>query len=403
MKSIKIDVIDFVPLKTHVDLNPDFRVKLFNAAIASVGTKRKLARIISTNETSIYEWEIGKKKPPLDKVLKCGEIAQIDRDTILKKYSQHNILGRRAGTISIKNWKLFLDEKLSEWLGLLKGDGTITKYYISLSNNCIDIIFFFTKILEEVFGVSKKRVEILIRIPSNKKQEKETIKLLLNKGFEKVKSVVDTSCRFKRQEPNILVRVNNVVLVQLVSNLMLSLHKLLRKSPTKVKIGFIKGFVAAEGSPWESRGYRGISISQKGTKELWFIKSLLKEVGINHVSRPIRLKRNYYHILITTRKELEKLKNLIGFGFHSEKNKRLEEIVNNYQKNINYHLSTKVRYKQILNLLKEKHANILLNQMLDRKMVCVDRCSRPFAYFLSNSPKKKKRMSLYTSKQNINN
>lgn len=121
-KPVIIDILGRIPPKTRVILNEDFRTKLFSNVIRECGTKRELSKTIGVNETSIYEWKSGRKRPPLDKLFECGEIAHIDNHTIAKNVSGITSY-LYAGRISVKNLRLFLNAELAEWLGLLRGDG----------------------------------------------------------------------------------------------------------------------------------------------------------------------------------------------------------------------------------------------------------------------------------------
>lgn len=397
-KNHSIDVFEYVLPRTRVFLEPRFRQMLFKRCIEKFGTNRIFSKLIGVSETTARGWRIGKKNPPLWAILKIIEILKLDKELI-----HRNTLWITnyfpEGKISIKNWRLVLNSDLSEWLGLLVGDGSVTIDYVSIHNNNLDVIFFFKRILEKVFGIIPSQMETIIRYSSGitKNMEiKQVKKLLKSKGISRIKLDANSG-GFKRSKPNVVLRVSSRAFSQLIRNLIKELTELLKPSNKEVKSGYVRGFSAAEGSVYNSRGFRAVSINQKGTEKLQLIKSLLNDIGVVHVSNPKLLRKGFYHIVITTRRELENFRNLVGFGSHKSKNKKLDEILAMYRKDIPYLTPKKIRYQDILKVLKTKsrtclsisgklkikprYVNKLLNEMLDKRMISVDRSSRTYVYF----------------------
>ena len=103
---------------------------------------------------------------------------------------------------------------------------------------------------------------------------------------------------------------------------------------------------------------------------------------------------------ITTRKEIERYRDMIGFGHHKTKNKKLNEILSGYKKNLPYLVPKKERYIEISKVirnsnkpvnckvianslnLKEGYVNELVNDMTDKNFLSVDKSNKTFIYSL---------------------
>ncbi len=394
-KLLKIDILNYISPRNRIFLRPDFRLNLFKGAIKNAGTKRKLSELIDVGETSLYEWKVGKKRPPLDKTFLCGNIAGIGNDKVLENaYAITAYLV--PGSISIENWKIEVDKTMAEWFGLLKGDGSITKYNLRFCNNDVSLVFFFANHTENTFAIPKRRMEITIRLPTH--ENREELNMLIQKlkldGFERINIASEKNRKFIRREPNLQLRISSAVLSELVSHMQSDMKNILEKSDNEVKAGYIRGFAAAEGCVNVCRGQRSVSIAQANRETLEFIKTLLKDIGIN--SGNCLQGTNALQMYITTRKEIEKFKNLIGFGHHAAKNKKLEEILAGYRQDMPYKTPKSERYADILKLIENKsvtckdlsaalnlkcgYVNKLLKEMLKRNMIQVDKSNKVLVY-----------------------
>lgn len=397
---IKINVIEYIPTRCYVALNPEFRIKLFTEAINRL-SRKSLSQILNVHETIIYDWKIGKTKPPLDKVFRCAELLNINKNEI-----RENILiltSGYKGFVSLNDWKLILDEKFAEWLGLLVGDGCVIEKYIECDNSCIDVIFFFADYLKKVFKISKNQMKISILVPSNKRKgDGEAFQMIFKKkGFTNI--LIYTPQNSKLRKFAMRLRVSNKTLAGILFNLLPELYGLISESPINVKTAYIRGFAAAEGGSSLSGSARKIFICQKDPKELDFVKTLLQNIGIDHVSNPKKGERAY-SIFISTRKEIEKFKTLIGFGSNKIKNEKLSNVIDSYHSEISYYISKKIRYEEILELIRRekkitaktiasssnisyKRVNELLNEMLNKNLILVSKSPKPFTYSLSKDRK----------------
>jgi len=380
----EIDLAEYIPLKSYVILNPEFRVGLFRELIVKFGSASALADLIGVNKSSIYDWFKGRVKIPLSNLVKCAKLVGMSKSELFKFI--YSATARYAsGTIFVKDWKLILNEELSEWFGLLRGDGCISKKYVGFTNMSLALSLFFMKILENVFGVSKSNIEITIDIPSRKSTNDSlsVIKLLYTKGYNRVIK----RKRGKGKKILLSPRVNSKVLAQLLKNLVKILQQLIENSSQKVKVAYVRGFAAAEGSACQTNSVRVVSLTNKDLNELRFIKKLLYDVGIIYTTFE-RDKKGIYKLKITTQPQLRLFYEKIGFGKYKEKNEKLANILRGYKKVLTriYYKSKIIRYNEILQLIKKKgkltgkeiasgininytYVNKLLNEMLSKRLI----------------------------------
>lgn len=153
--------------------------------------------------------------------------------------------------------------------------GAISRYYISLSNNHLNLILFFADCLKKFFNVKRERIEITIRTSPNIKKikTKKVAKFLKMKDFRKITVLLENKRRFARREPNVQLRFNSGVMAKFIHNIMRDLFDIIQKSPNEIKAAYLRGFVAAEGSVYQCRSQRAISISQKDTMNLNFLRN----------------------------------------------------------------------------------------------------------------------------------
>ena len=347
---LEIPLINYIPLNSYVSLTSRFRKKLFRILVKKF-TIANLAKLVGAHRSSIYDWKKGRVRVPLSKIMRCIELAGITKDRLFNSITSLTAL-YNAGAIRIKGWKLLLNEELVEWLGLLKGDGYVSRKYVGCTNSSLPVSLFFMRILEKVFGIPKANIEITIEIPPNQRNKDITplVKLLNTKGYKRIIK----RKRNKGKKVLLSSRVNSKVLAQLLRNILKDLHQFINSSPLDVKIAYVRGFGAAEGSPYEVGSVRAISFSNKDLDELLFIKNILHEIGIIRIDNPEQDNKGIYKLKITTQPQLRLFHEIVGFGRNKRRNKKLASILKGYKKilkRVEYR-SKYERYSQILNIIK---------------------------------------------------
>lgn len=199
----------------------------------------------------------------------------------------------------------------------------------------------------------------------------------------------------KRSKKFIVVtRSTSKVLAQILRIIAKDLQGIIKKSPDSVKAAYVRGFASAEGGVHRCGAIRMITISQKDKKELEFVKSILDELGITISG--IRPATRAFQIFISNQVGIRQFYKLIGFGTYSIKSRKLAQTVKDYEK-LKYKLRA-IRYEEVLEAIKNnefieakqlcrilgigyRHMNLLLREMLKRKLIKVDDTFIPYKYY----------------------
>lgn len=257
---------------------------------------------------------------------------------------------------------------------------------------------FFAEILNKHFNISKEHITIIINVPfGNTIQDAERIiKLLKEHGYTKFypyKIMKNT----RSKKFIIVARSTSKVLAQILRIIVKNLQDIIKKSPDSVKAAYVRGFASAEGGIHRCGAIRMITISQKDREELEFVKSILDDLRI--AISGIRPATRAFQIFISNQVGIRQFHKLIGFGAYSIKSRKLAQIVKDYEK-LKYKLRP-LRYEEVLEAIKNdegieakqlckilgmgyRHTNLLLREMLKRRLIRVDDTIIPYKYYSSD-------------------
>jgi hypothetical protein len=211
-------------------------------------------------------------------------------------------------------------------LGVICGDGNLTKYSVRL--NCIDRDFaeFFKQQIEKW---SKMRCKKQILISKNS--------------------------RWKNQ---FFVQLNSKEVVNFLKNFNL---KNLVNSSKEMKIGFLKGFFDSEGTIYIIGYTRTIEVCNANLHYLKICKILLEQLGIR--TRNLRKGIRAYKLTLQNSQEnFKKFKDKIGFSI-KRKHQRLTQLINSYCKKRKEWSEKEISFlKQNYRILKNKEIAKILNR-----------------------------------------
>ncbi len=185
-KYIEIDLRKHIPIDTYVSLKNNFRKKLFLQAKENMETRQNIVdKLKNVKYVSVYEWENNRAKPTLENILQIAEMAKISAEEVWENinYLTSNF---EMGKIRPKSFRIKFDTKLSEWFGILLGDGCLSYKYIDCTNTCHQIALFFVKTAEEIFGLHKEQIVIYVRFKNRNEEVEKTIKNLNKIGYKRV-------------------------------------------------------------------------------------------------------------------------------------------------------------------------------------------------------------------------
>lgn len=331
---VKIDFFDY-NRNCYVSVNSDFRKQILEEARRKIGSWRLLSKELGAASKHVTSnWKIAKtynkRKMRFQNLAKCCSIAGIPETELIRNI---NAATKRypTGDISIKNWQLFFDEKFAEWLGMLKGDGSVGDRHVQFSNTYFDLVFHFSEFLENIFSVNRNRIKMsLTFFNNNSKQEAEKIiRNLKRLGYAKAK--LYRGYVHKGKKIVLTCKINFKVLSDFITNVIKVLPRLLANSENSVKAAYVRGFAASEGCVSHVKGgARFVTITQKNRKDIEFIKNLLHQIGIERIEGP-RWTGTVYRIATSNREDLERFQKYIGFGAHEQKNQKLKFMIDTYK------------------------------------------------------------------------
>lgn len=330
---VKINFFDYFR-DCFVSVSPDFRKQILETARCKIGSWRLLSKELgAASRHVVANWKnheaYNKRRMRFKNLVKCCCLSEIPEKELVKNIDVAT-MRYPAGDISISSWQLALDESFADWMGMLEGDGSVTDREVKFTNTYFDLVFHFSKFLEKAFHIERKRIMMVINYYTDDSYEKaKQIEAdISKKGY---KTRIYRTYNHKGNKIILTARVNFRVLSQFLISLKKDLHNLLKASPNSVKAAYVAGFSSAEGCASESKsGVRIITISQNSVPKLEFIKSLLKDNGVNNIHGP-RFSGTAYALGITTQRNLEKFSQAIGFGKHEEKNRKLKEMISHYK------------------------------------------------------------------------
>lgn len=332
---LEIDFLKYAHPGTYVLIKPKFRKDLFENAMKVAGTKRNLAEIIGSNKGTVNNWKnnrnYNRRKLPLLPLIKCCQLLNLDTEE-LRRNIKFATLRYPAGDIKIRNWKMNFDEEFAEWFGMLDGDGSTGDRDLSFSNTYFKLTLHFAKFIQDNFIIKKDRITMTVTYYTKNSIEnaERIVRHLKQIGYKK--SRIYRAYNHKGKKINLKAQVCFKVLSQFIINTKVDLNSILEKSPKMIKAAYLRGYSAAEGCASRVKGgSRYITISQNDKKELEFIKSLLKSIGIEKIDGPRWNGTTAFRIATSNRADLERFQQKIGFGAHSMKNEKLKQMINSYK------------------------------------------------------------------------
>ncbi len=150
-----------------------------------------------------------------------------------------------------------------------------------------------------------------------------------------------TSFKFNEKKKLFITRLYSIRAVQFLYQF--NFYKKIKKAKQNIKIAFVKGFFDSEGGVSGSnldtpkKATRFIAAYNSNKKLIYFVKSLVEDIGINIQNIDLRNhsgftndKTKEYRLRIGGRENLKKFKEKIGFSI-KRKNKKLDKVLKSYK------------------------------------------------------------------------
>lgn len=231
-----------------------------------------------------------------------------------------------------------IDEDFVKGVSYYIGDGRMTApRSLSTVNQNMETIKFFLKWLKKYFGINIENIKIKIKtnkLNYNKSKLIDEFSIKLNIKKEHITSV---SLKNKaKPHHKILVEVcaNNSLAKKQFDNLIPRV-KLKCLKNKKLATAYIKGIMAAEGSPKHHvrSGSRTIHLKMKDEEEIKYIGKLFNDVlKINSSILEVKNEEGMWLITISGIEEIKKLNDLDIFEIESRKRDKLKKIAKSYKR-----------------------------------------------------------------------
>lgn len=343
---------------------------------------------------TISRWRKGETLPKLFYLNKLREIANVSKDIFFENVDCMTAK-RRANAIPFSK-KLTVDEKISEWLGLLEGDGSIRKdlYDVAFSNQGANLHRFFIRVLKDKFQFPKDLLYVSLRVPRSYSGDANSLKERWSRKLELESKQVKV---YSKQSLGVVADVfaSSAALAWLVDEIKEKLKKMILTGSSELKQAYLRGILAAEGSV--NRSGSSVHIQMADDKEVSFIYGIIQELGLDYSKLHYYQERGIQDIIIWRKVDLEKLHRMGGFGLHKEKNILLEKILNSYEEK---RLPASTRKSQVLDQVREstlvtinqiKHtlniseerARQILYGLVEEKRLTVNKKNWPYTFSLN--------------------
>ncbi len=304
-----------------------------------------------------------------------------------------------------------IDENFVKGTAYYIGDGrTKTNRGLSTVNQDSVVIKFFLKWLKEYFdiGVECTKIHIKMNVPNFSKTR-------IKKEFGKmlgITSNIISSVKLKHG-----AKPHHKILIEVCANNSLAKEKFDKLIPKvksrciknkKLALAYLKGIMAAEGSPkyHKESGSRNIHLKMKNEQEIKYLGNLLNNtLGIKSSVLKVNNEEGMWLITISGYYGLNKLNEWDLFEIESRKRKRFEEIVGSYKRaqvkkgdvaefyieKLNYFngkMNKRLTAPELAKLLKrDRTRTIFVLRNLERKKLIKSKrrntTGRPFEFWLS--------------------
>jgi DNA-binding transcriptional regulator WhiA len=117
-----------------------------------------------------------------------------------------------------------------------------------------------------------------------------------------------------------------------VIDLILEIREIIRNlvlQDVELASSYIKGLMAGEGTVYNKRS-KYVRIEMKNPGEINYVKKLLNLLGIKYTHHIRSNRKNMENLYIGGKDNIKRYYELIGFGSHKKRQKKLKELVESY-------------------------------------------------------------------------
>ena len=340
----KIDLMNYVDDNWRVVLDNNFRQKLKRKVKERKLKIKTISHLTGKSIDSIWKLQEGRFNPTfgylkiLCKKLNVGEKELYQNiDTIYA--------GVKKASFTVRS--ITVDEEFAAWWGAWIGEGnhTATHESISMTNYEVNLLELHINMLRKFkFPINKSLVEVI----TNQRGDKDIIRQRWSRILNLPKSQITSITYMERAtQEGARVQVWSAGLFRILHTIDDEVKGIISKSSLEVKIAYLRGIYAAEGSVRRME----VRINMNDHKEIKFVKETLFAIGIQTSSIRLNNCNDCYELSVLGYDNIRKFKEIDGFQLHVKRKRKLHEIFSHYENKLPDH----IRFERLKNLLAERN------------------------------------------------
>ncbi|MAF99245.1 MAG: hypothetical protein CMH61_01400 [Nanoarchaeota archaeon] len=384
----KINLMNYVGENWRVILNDNFRQKLKRKIKEQKLKIKAISLSTGISIDSIWKLQEGRTNATFGylKIL-CKKLNI--REEELYQNIEAIYAGVKKAAFTLKS--ITVDEEFAAWWGawIGEGDHSPTHESISMTNYEVNLLELHLKMLRKFkFPIDKPLVEVITNKPGEKDIIRKRWSKILNLPRKQITSITYME---RASQEGARVQVWSAGLFRILHAIDDRVKSIISKSSLKVKIAYLRGIYAAEGSVRKVH----IRIGMNDIKEITFIRKILLHIGIKTKQPNFNKWSGSHELSIYGHDNIEIFVQVGGFDLHKKRKQRLETMFSQYGK-FPYHVSFRkikkileqqnvITNKEISQMLNTGHQNAmsLTRIFVEEGKLIVDRSEKELKYSLA--------------------
>ncbi len=383
-----IDLTPFFDASWALQLENSFWLKL-KEKVRGYYSIKELSELTGKSEDSICKFHQGRYNANIGYLLKLCSLFSISKEEL---FDNVVCVYTRSKSSYFVMKKLVIDALFVEWYGAWIGDGdhSYKREALSMSNYSIDLLKLHIVMMRRL-GFESNRLLVEVVSPSDEPSKiiKERWAKILGLSFNQVSTVTRMS---NATQEGARVGLGCAGLFRVLHRIDSKIKKKILSSGDTIRIAYIKGIFAAEGSV-RKKG-KQVRLNMKDELELIFARTVLHSLGIFVKLPKWNPHSGCFELSIFGYENIRRFWEIGGFGLERKRSKLLDKCVNSYGK---FPFGVRVRQiresfpngknftnKDLVNLLNLGPANArkITRAALARGLLKVDKTNKVYKYSL---------------------
>lgn len=335
----RINLMKYVQENWRIIINENFKQDLKSKIKEQKLKIEEISELTGNSSDSIWKFHQNRINPTLNYLLTLCKKLKVNEEKLHNNITAVYVGAKKA---SFSTKFLTINEEFATWWGAWIGEGnhTSTHESISMTNYEISLLKLHIYMMKKLnFPIGKMLIEVITNKQENEDLAKNRWSQILNLPKNQITSV--TYMKNATQE-GARVQVWSAGLFRILHAIDDEVKQKIINSPKNVKIGYIRGIFAAEGSLRKNQ----IRIAMKDQEEIKFIKEIFDGLEIKTNQSKVNKCNGAYELSIFGYDEIKKFIQIDGFKLYPKRKNRLEKMFSSYGK-LPFHVSFR-RIKRLL-------------------------------------------------------